>query len=52
MRGIYYCIGQNLDEKSSGIAKKIVNQIKSMENCNIKMYAITWEELNQQKRKN
>jgi glycosyltransferase involved in cell wall biosynthesis len=41
MRGIYYCIGQNLDEKSSGIAKKIVNQIKSMENCDIKMHVIT-----------
>lgn len=42
MKGIYICVGQQLDDKSSGIGKKIINQIHTLERngCSVELINI------------
>lgn len=37
MKGLYICVGQNLDDKSSGITNKILNQIEVMKKNNFEV---------------
>ncbi|MGV8905504.1 MAG: hypothetical protein ACOH15_02760 [Acetobacterium sp.] len=43
MKGLYICVGQQLDDKSSGIGRKIINQVNAFEkhDCSVELINIS-----------
>ncbi|MCF0141663.1 MAG: hypothetical protein HUJ78_06635, partial [Mogibacterium sp.] len=46
MKGIYFCVGQNLSDESSGIGKKINSQIDALRNSGYDMDVLDIENAN------